>query len=322
MEQEAPLSPRLRASLPGSSYPSIHRGSVSLWLVSISPKDNLELFLKSILTTVFFGGKKYFSFTDNDDEISMLVDHETLESLQQTLGNLGLSHSLVVSPGKLCPIQVIWGKDYIGSTGLIARLCSSIAQGGIPLMLASLFSSDLMLVGEDVVDKVMELLESSASTFLEDKITSPKSRSDAKIVITPSDQNLRVISPIDTDRDLPAFAFSLLKEFVSPSMKEGRFFSYTCTPSEVCLILSEDILPNFDLQYFDVNPAVWTPIQVYGESTTDYSDDIDTLSSTMASSEVSLLYMSTFHTDYILVPQSQSEKAIQSLKDHCNVTLE
>eukprot|EP01112_Ceratiomyxa_fruticulosa_P006458 TRINITY_DN1725_c0_g1_i1.p1 TRINITY_DN1725_c0_g1~~TRINITY_DN1725_c0_g1_i1.p1 ORF type:complete len:366 (-),score=51.54 TRINITY_DN1725_c0_g1_i1:51-1148(-) len=134
---------------------------------------------------------------------------------------------------------------------------------------------------------------------------------------------------------------ALLKIFLLPSLTP-RLFSYTETNSEVTLLLDDNSLSSFhesgsnnpEVESLDPNsPTVyyggltvgkvrWRGLEVMlGSCGYTESGIVATLSSILSSSDINLYYLSTYNTDYILVPEDKLYLAISCLEKSLSVDI-
>jgi len=76
---------------------------VSLW------KDKLDFYTKILIKLAFFCDRKqhFFSYTETKDEVSLIVDDQSLDLLKSSTESIG--SLLVIAPGKWKAIEVYEG---------------------------------------------------------------------------------------------------------------------------------------------------------------------------------------------------------------------
>jgi len=86
------------------------------------------------------------------------------------------------------------------------------------------------------------------------------------------------------------------------------------------LILDYDSIPTFPKDRLTIHNDCWLAIHVVGEGSTGFTgSNVSVLSSVLASEGISIYYISTFNTDFILVPEKTVNAAISCLKKKLNV---
>jgi len=303
----------------------LHIASISprLFLVTIS-KDSLDFCVKPIMNLAFFKqSETFFSYTETEDEVSLLLDEPSLQYLQNSLQKH--NNVLVTSPGCWKGIQVAYeGPDQLNEIGLISSLSASLTECGIPTLYLSQHKSDLILVQEDAVEKAVAQLSSriSSTQNLEQRFSTKAGKSQpSKIVVSTLPESLYILSAKDSSL-LPNYTHSLLKEFFFPQNCK-RLFSFTSSPSETSIIMSTDSMCAFPSTAFDIVPACWKAIHVGSEGSLGFSgNNVSLISGILARANVSLIYLSTFHTDFILVPGDQLESTLTSLRQSLHIITE
>jgi len=90
----------------------VHRLPHRLFLVSLW-KEKLDFCTKILIKLAFFCDRKqhFFSYTETKDEVSLIVDDQSLELLKDNSDSIG--GLLVIAPGKWKAIQVYEGASAI-----------------------------------------------------------------------------------------------------------------------------------------------------------------------------------------------------------------
>jgi uncharacterized protein len=92
------------------------------------------------------------------------------------------------------------------------------------------------------------------------------------------------------------------------------FFSITKTHDELSIVcLQEKIPENVTAE------RGWRAFKVKGPLGFVMTGIVSSLSSPLAEAEISILYISTFETDYVLVEEENLEKAERILSDFCEI---
>lgn len=105
---------------------------------------------------------------------------------------------------------------------------------------------------------------------------------------------------LDPDSSVPSWAM------------HGLFFSITRTPDELSIICAASNIPSY------VQPEqAWAALKIHGPFPLSEVGVLAQISSTLASVGVSILAISTFETDHLLVQLSQLKQAVAAL-EHAN----
>ncbi|KAK9767875.1 GATS protein-like 3 [Basidiobolus ranarum] len=129
--------------------------------------------------------------------------------------------------------------------------------------------------------------------------------SDLEVCILP--YRLRLVSI--AKESLPICAHTIIKLLLFP--KEGKeFFSFTETPSNISLILDESGIDSFPGEAkVTVCPRVYLPFQILtGQSGT--VPGLHSIAAPLADNDISILQLSTYETDYTLIPEESVRKAL------------
>ncbi|MGB9592214.1 MAG: ACT domain-containing protein, partial [Candidatus Kryptoniota bacterium] len=92
-------------------------------------------------------------------------------------------------------------------------------------------------------------------------------------------------------------------------MKWGDFFSITHTPDEISIVASQNLIPEGALC-----EKGWRCLKVDGPLDFSLTGVLSSLANPLAQAGISIFALSTYETDYILVRQSDLEKALQTLR--------
>ncbi len=93
------------------------------------------------------------------------------------------------------------------------------------------------------------------------------------------------------------------------AIEKNEFFSLTKTPDELSVLCPQEKIPGGVL--VEKN---WRVFQVKGPLGFSLTSVVASLSKPLAEAKISILYISTYETDYIFVQEKDLEKAIKVLK--------
>jgi hypothetical protein len=100
-------------------------------------------------------------------------------------------------------------------------------------------------------------------------------------------------------------------------------FSYTETPQNVSLIVEAKFANLFNESQVNVCPTVWRCVEVFagesGGNLSELSKIIHTLAEPFAVNAISIFQLSTFSSDFTLVPEERLKDAIDCLKDKFHI---
>jgi len=105
------------------------------------------------------------------------------------------------------------------------------------------------------------------------------------------------------------------KNTLIPSWAQNSDFSFIAkTRDELSIISPEDKIPGGILV-----ERGWRAFEVDGPLGFITTGIVSSLSKPLADAEISILYISTYETDYVLVEEKNLEKAIKILGKFCNI---
>lgn len=95
---------------------------------------------------------------------------------------------------------------------------------------------------------------------------------------------------------------------------EGTFFSISRTDDELSIVCSENSVPG-NIK----SEKNWRALKVIGPLDFSLTGILASLANALAEAKISILAVSTFDTDYILVKSRNLEKTVKVLSSFCNI---
>eukprot|EP01118_Nematostelium_gracile_P012396 TRINITY_DN4526_c0_g1_i4.p1 TRINITY_DN4526_c0_g1~~TRINITY_DN4526_c0_g1_i4.p1 ORF type:complete len:215 (+),score=50.75 TRINITY_DN4526_c0_g1_i4:97-741(+) len=205
--------------------------------------------------------------------------------------------------------------------GVVHALSDPLAKAGISIFNMSTSETDYTLVPEENIYEAIDCLEGEFSILTEGleelakifpRPSEKKEKYDEKI----SKQHPLSLPPYDLfvcsfkKEEASNISGALLKAVFFPPQKQ-RFFSYTESEDEISIVMDKDAIAFFDNLSSSSGP--WKPIKV-DDGPLGFSETGIVCSLAETLTEVSLFYLSTWFTDYVLVEEDNFEKAIAILK--------
>jgi len=271
--------------------------------------EAIEALCQSLIRLGFFSPSgTFFSFTEVEDEISILVEEDSWSLFTQK--------DLTLFPECWRAIQIFEGEEAIDEVGYVSSLTAPLDKEGINVLYLSTFRTDLLLVRETDLEKAFNILKQLIQQSRRPPIESvTKSRS---VLLSKLPYSLKLAS--FSREALPQFTHYLLNLMLFPS-KRPRFLSYTLSPTgsrdEVSLIIDEEslaLLSSGSPESLFINKERWFAIQVSGGSTGFTSGLVSDISNTLAHHQISLYYLSTYQSDFTLVTSAQVDLTVASLQ--------
>lgn len=95
---------------------------------------------------------------------------------------------------------------------------------------------------------------------------------------------------------------------------DNKFFSISKTRDELSIVCPQDKIPAGVLAEKN-----WRAFKVEGPLGFSLTGIVASLVKPLAEAKISILYISTYETDYILVEEKNLKKAIKALSSFCNI---
>lgn len=322
-----------------------------LWIVQCA-KEEMKFISYYIMKFFLISSEekqsRFFSMTITKDEVSFIIDEETLQEFplpdesqsilksvipsaqfctDESAKKAGELAKLQVCNVRWCGIQIFQGTLGITSTGIVHALATPLAQKNISIFNLSTYETDYVLVPENRIYDALEAIKGEFHILTEGVEELEKSfprSSNTSPVETPvaSKPTLHHLFPSDADfrlcgikkDELLGHSASLLSLIFFPP-QPATFISFTETEDEVSLVLDKAILDSFsDLLYSDCGES-WRLLKV-GDAPLGFTETgiVSSLAECISGSNINLFYVSTFSNDYVMVPTADFAKASTKLK--------
>eukprot|EP01118_Nematostelium_gracile_P015788 TRINITY_DN6393_c0_g1_i1.p1 TRINITY_DN6393_c0_g1~~TRINITY_DN6393_c0_g1_i1.p1 ORF type:complete len:248 (-),score=58.73 TRINITY_DN6393_c0_g1_i1:95-733(-) len=187
---------------------SINTLPFRLFLVSLE-KEALDLCMKPLLHLAFYSeSNTFFSFTETDEEISIIVDEASLARLKATISS---EIPVVVNTDCWKAIRVEEGAQLIDETGIVANLANPLKEAGIGMLYLSAYECDLILVAEADAEKAASCLFNKIFTKEKrENVEPPKEKVSRQILATALPARLALAT---LKNPLPLCMHQLVNEF-------------------------------------------------------------------------------------------------------------
>jgi len=291
--------------------------SVHLYHASITPK-NFPLCSHAFSKLAIFPdnshGSKFFTLTRAKGKISAVLDAPSIVAFPD--------YTISISKEPWRALSLSLGSSQgVGPCGAVIKI---LAQSSIPIFYISTAHTDFIIINESDLDKSLSVLNGkfriikdertsnypdilTENYFLDSEkvkqiIISPSSEPPVRFVPRPNlewtlfpRQKIFISNLNQEERKETAYA--LLKSlFFSDSL----FFSFTETEDEVSVLVEEVDLPNFQ-EHSLATADEWIPIERFKKVNLNEIGVISTVSQILSAANVSLLYLSTVFSSYVMV---------------------
>jgi len=268
---------------------------------------------------LFENPARFFSLTETDDEISLILGEEPLKVFKSIID---IEKNWEICSHPWLAIQVCEGSLGFSSMAVVHALSDPLAKAGISIFNMSTSETDFTLVPEDKIYEAIDCLEEEFTILTEGleelnkifprPIKDSKEKPEEKVF----KQHPLSLPPYELficsfrKEEASTISSSILKVLFFPKKKE-RFLSYTESEDEISLVLDKDSLSAFVDIPSPTGP--WKLIKV-DDGPLGFSETGIVCSLAETLSEVSLFYLSSYTTDYVLVEAADYDKAIEILK--------
>ncbi|KNE64769.1 hypothetical protein AMAG_10114 [Allomyces macrogynus ATCC 38327] len=287
------------------------------------PHDARALAMHLVVECVLFApdDTSLFSYTENEVEVSLIVEDRLAERLR------ALHPTVVVSADTFRCLQIDNELDVVNGKR-ISDLTGPIAKAGISIFYLSTYQTDLILVRNKSLDRVLAILDAITSstppspkpphatngdlpTAMETLLQLSPSADDATARLLSNFQaacHTRIaptsVCMVGLNRAYLAANIAVLLGHLFYDDSPGRFVSYTSAADGVSLVAAPHVLA--DLPGFMVNASlVPIPMRVVTVDLTQFGLDryglVYSMSHPLTSQGVHLLYLSTVHSANLLV---------------------
>ncbi|KAI8810094.1 hypothetical protein BJ742DRAFT_770525 [Cladochytrium replicatum] len=308
------------------------------------PVSSLSCISHAVIKNLFFRGKdKFFSYTQNSLEVSIIAEVETAANDFPDNGS-ALAPNIIKTDDVFRALQVDADSeaDFLEESGQrITDISAPLAAAGISIFYLSTYQTDFVFVKERRLLQVISILQKHNCEFndLESVNVNDAPLSSAALAaegvpltdVTTTHQP----HPVDTlkknllrtetlrliglDWSTPdSWSLELLKIMFYPETPgKRRFFSYTATNEGISLIVEESVINQFDpnVVYQDQqSPVQLRCIQVdLTQLGLDRYGIVYSMSKRLVKIGINLLYLSTYMTANVLISTVDLEKILHEL---------
>jgi len=301
-------------------------------------KHQTHLISHAVMKLLLFPeSHQFLSFTESEEGLSLVLDENALETVV-------MLDEVAKSVVQVCditwrPVQIVEGSLGYTSVGIVHALSEPLAKAGITIFNLSTYQTDFTLVPEERIYEAVNCLTEKFAILTEglqelkkNQPLSPKPDSSSTANSSASSSELRHHSLSLPPSSL--YLCSLKKEFVLSQAAfilkamffpttVPRFFSYTETEDEVSILLDKEAMDAFtDEEVMTKSGDSWRLVKVDGDLGFAETGIVHAMTETISyKAHISLFYVSTYVTDYVLVPEEKCDETVQCLKGDHRFTL-
>lgn len=299
------------------------------------PREQISSFTHAIIKIALLSDShpKFFSFTETDDEFTLILPEKELIGFPDSIKTSGKSwRAFTVSTGAIAAFN----GELAGVSKIAKAIISPLADCGISVFCISTYQSDFILVQEIDLANAIERLGKIFKIFDENhkKINGPKRG--AVVQNTWADSKCRAITqPLvypskdyyvtGIDFENRAGIIQVLLELMFYSQQEDeqtnqslhRFFHFSIIDGDISFVVDDAALAKFPpgTVYHSHNQESWRMVQV-GNVPLGFEESgiVAKIAEPLASAQISIYYISTFNNDHALVPEEDFENVAAVLE--------
>eukprot|EP01099_Mayorella_cantabrigiensis_P004997 TRINITY_DN3860_c0_g1_i1.p1 TRINITY_DN3860_c0_g1~~TRINITY_DN3860_c0_g1_i1.p1 ORF type:complete len:382 (-),score=86.03 TRINITY_DN3860_c0_g1_i1:328-1473(-) len=193
--------------------------------------NSLSLCLDPLIRLAFYS-EKLFSFTETPDEVSLIIEQDSLDQFPS-------DPSIVTISGQTYRALEVWeGEQALDCIGAVRQLALPLETAKIPCVYLSTFNTDLILVDENDLSAALEVLEQSVKRS---SINKSSTSSSPTLLNTRHPYRLSLLTFLRREGDL--LMHPLLKQLLFTS--GPRFFNFTATQKEITVVTERHLLNSF-----------------------------------------------------------------------------
>eukprot|EP01090_Pellita_catalonica_P016058 TRINITY_DN4505_c0_g1_i1.p1 TRINITY_DN4505_c0_g1~~TRINITY_DN4505_c0_g1_i1.p1 ORF type:complete len:310 (-),score=36.84 TRINITY_DN4505_c0_g1_i1:129-1058(-) len=280
-------------------------------------KGSLAQFCAPLLKYVLYPDSKFFSYTERGGVISLIVDEEAL-ALFKTLApedRKGIEYH--EKPWKV--VQLDYGScPHAMDIGIISLAATLLAQKNIPVYYLSTFDRDFIMAPSemfaDAVAWLKKNLEGSGCTLAHNALESVNLKIDddndhKELISLPDELSL---ASLRANSDRNSSTLQKLLKLIFFENTSSKFLSFNRVDSEFTFLLERshyDFLAGSNLN----SAGLWKAIQRKVKANFYETGVVAVISHPLSQAKINCMYLSTFQTSYIIVPQESFADAITAL---------
>jgi len=284
-------------------------------------KDIVPTLTHTLLKVLFFtkSSERFISFTETPEEISLILDDETVK--------LFPTGTIKISEEPWRGIQISVGAAPF-ETGIVSSIAAPLGRANINIFYFTTASTDYILVPESKFAAAKACLKRNFTLeWTEENSDQSETLPQEQVNVEGPSNTLASFNQLITLPDLCLLLTSIRPEQLTTCIKDlikliffpqssYRFFSFTQLEDEVSLIIDEKSFSTFPSENLEVIlNSTWTPIKRAHKAGFTETGVVSALAAPLSKANISMLYMSSFQTAYILVQKVDCDKAVERLSE-------
>lgn len=311
--------PQMTYHSPASPFSAINVVSGSLYLACLK-RDKIPEVSHALLNVFLFSNaSRFFSFVQTSDEITMILDANMLSMFPKD--------TLTIYGEKWKGLKVILGSCGYSESGIISSLSKILSDNNINIHYLATYSTDYILIPEHKLVKALrclrqrnvdvtwdegENIELKALPLVStENPVKPNIMKNTKLVMLPAKFCLASLKK----DDYPSCTQTILR-FVFFPKRDDSFFSYTEAEDEISLIMDSESAQNFKSSEFNIliEQDHWRAVKRHEKLSLEEVGVVHAISRPLSEAGVSLLYLSTYCSSFIMVREDKFQTSLAILR--------
>lgn len=284
--------------------------------VATLPLELVPSTIHLLLRLIFFSERsdRFLSVTSTEADVTIVAEAEDLVPFEST----GLLQDEI---DWRC-VRVGEGAVGFDKVGVLERITGPLAHAGIPVLYISTFSADYVLLPADRLDDALSQFAPDGAR--PDELGAAPPAHTHPLVVLPG--TTRMVQIDKAKRE--AHTHALLRLLFLPHAGDvpHQIVSLTETPDE-CSLLESSVRAAGEADWLAEHAAhsegmqhdsqLWAPLRVgdLGGTPLDETGVVATQAAVLGKAEVSVLYLSTYYSDFTLVPCDDLPRARQAFEE-------
>lgn len=312
--------PQTQYQRPASPFSAINVVSGSLYLACLKREKIPQVSHALLNVFLFSNASRFFSYVQTSDEITMVLDANMLSMFPKD--------SLTIYGEKWKGLKIILGSCGYSESGIISRLSKILSDNNINIHYLATYSTDYILIPEHKLVKALRCLRQrnvdvtwdeeeedidlNVPTMVSTEIPANACMSNAKLVMLPAKFCLASLKKAD----YPSCTQAILRCVFFPK-REDSFFSFTEAEEEISLIMDSE--SGKDLKSAECNILIeddhWRSVKRHEKLSLDEVGVVHAISRPLSEAGVSLLYLSTYCSSFIMVREDRFQDSLTILRN-------
>jgi len=311
--------PQMEYHTPAAPFSAINVVPGSLYLACLK-RDKIPEVSHALLNVFLFShATRFFSFVQTADEITLILDAKMLSMFPNDV--------LTIYGEKWKGLKIILGSCGFSESGIISRLSKILSDNNINIHYLATYSTDYILIPEHKLVKALRCLrqrnvdvtwdeggnmELKVLPMVSTELPTKVGMSNTQLVMMPAKFCLASLKK----EDYPSCTQAILR-FVFFPKREDSFFSYTEAEDEISLIMDSESAQDLKSAEFNIliEEDHWRSVKRHDKLSLEEVGVVHAISRPLSEAGVSLLYLSTYCSSFIMVREDKFQDSLAILRN-------